>query len=111
ELPGEGPLVGRAATVLRELDRRKLARACLAFAAPLAVAIGAASWMNWTRFHDPAPWAFGHEHLTVVWQGRIHRWGLFSLHYLPRNLGVMLASLPWVPPHGAEAASGSYPLI
>ena len=61
--------------------------------------------MNYARFHDPRPWAFGHEYLTVGWQTRIRRWGLFSYHFLPRNLGVMLASLPWRLPPG-EALAG-----
>jgi hypothetical protein len=53
----------------------------------------------------------GHEYLTVVWQGRIKRWGLFSYHFLPRNLGVMLASLPWLPPKGTPSWPGNAPFM
>src|SRR5690606_27981 len=52
---------------------------------------------NHARFHTWDPSAFGHEHLQVGWKTRIDRWGLFSVHFLPRNLSVMLASLPWKP--------------
>ena len=30
------------------------------------------------------------------WRGRIDRWGLFSYHYLARNLGIALTSLPYL---------------
>jgi hypothetical protein len=31
-----------------------------------------------------------------VWRARIEKWGLFDYHYLARNLGVVLTSLPWL---------------
>jgi hypothetical protein len=46
--------------------------------------------------------------LTVFWQQRIHRWGLFSYHYLPKNLGCMLSILPWRPAP-ADAATAAAP--
>ena len=94
-LPTEGKLSGRIETVWRDLDRSYLVKQIAIFALPLVACFAVASAMNNARFHDPAPWAFGHEYLTVGWQGRIRRWGLFSYHFLPRNLGVMWASLPW----------------
>ncbi|MBX3186695.1 MAG: hypothetical protein KF819_06755 [Labilithrix sp.] len=110
ELPREGPLGERIATVFRDLDRGRLLRLGFAFAAPCAVALAFASWLNWERFHDPRPWAFGHEYLTVGWQARIKRWGLFSFHFLPRNLSIMLASLPWRPAPG-EPFPGKVPFM
>jgi hypothetical protein len=105
-LPHQGSLFQRAVEVLRGADRRTLVRLGVAFAVPVALALALASWFNWTRFHDPSPSAFGHEFLTVVWQKRIQKWGLFSYHFLPRNLGVMLASLPWRPPPGGAFPGG-----
>jgi hypothetical protein len=106
ELPTEGSLSERASEVLGKADRAVLVRLGVQFALPLVVALLFASWLNASRFHDPSPWAFGHEHLTVVWQGRIKKWGLFGYHYLPRNLAVMLASLPWTQPGFARFPSG-----
>lgn len=96
-LPSEGTLADRAGEVLRGVDRALLARLVLRFAVPVVIALAFASWLNHARFGNPAPWAFGHEHLQVGWKTRIDRWGLFSFHFLPRNLAVMLGSLPWKP--------------
>lgn len=103
ELPQEGSLLDRARVVLDGADRGVLVGLFARFALLAAVALAAAAQLNWVRFHDPRPWAFGHEYLTVGWQARIRRWGLFSFHFLPRNLAVMLASLPWRP--APEAAT------
>lgn len=94
-LPSEGRLSDRIRKTWEGVDRAELGRWFAAFALPVCVALAFASWLNFQRYHDPRPWAFGHEYLTVGWQTRIRRWGLFSYHFLPRNLGVMLASLPW----------------
>ena len=109
-LPTEGHLMVRLQSTLQGIDRKWATSRMLAFALPVAGALALASWMNFTRFHDPRPWAFGHEYLTVGWQVRIRRWGLFSYHFLPRNLGVMLASLPWRLPPG-EALAGRPPFM
>jgi hypothetical protein len=64
------------------------------FLLPVTAAIALSLWHNHARFHN---WfAFGHEFLTVAWRGRIEKWGLFSYHYLPRNLGIALANLPYL---------------
>ncbi len=55
--------------------------------------LGLLLWHNHARFGDATE--FGHRYLTVVWRARIEKWGLFSYHYLPRNLGVVLTSLPF----------------
>jgi hypothetical protein len=61
--------------------------------------LGALLLHNRARFGDALE--FGHAHLSIAWRPRIEKWGLFSYHYLGRNLGVVLASLPFRPPSGA----------
>lgn len=109
-LPSEGPLLDRLETVIAGADKRVLARLGVAFGVPLVLCLAGASWFNWSRFHDPSPSAFGHEFLTVVWQSRIQKWGLFSVHFLPKNLAVALGSLPWLPAKG-EPWSGRVPFM
>jgi len=78
------------------------------FVLPLAGALLIASIYNHARFGTLRPWAFGHEYLTVGWQTRIRRWGLFHPHFLTRNLTVMWTSLPWL--HApTEAARQVFP--
>jgi hypothetical protein len=63
------------------------------FAAGAAPVLLAVAWMNQARFGSPVD--FGHAHL---WNNRVipdvRRWGLFSLHYLPRNLEAAFLLLP-----------------
>jgi hypothetical protein len=35
------------------------------------------------------------------------RWGMLNDHYLAKNLGVSLTSLPWLPPPGGRQAFGA----
>jgi hypothetical protein len=70
-----------------------LRRAALA-ALPLGLVLGALMAMNVARLGDPLE--FGHRHLVVIQTARIEKWGLFSLHYLGRNLAALLASVPWL---------------
>lgn len=109
-LPTEGGVLDRLGAIVREADRAELVRLAAKFVAPLALALAFASWLNCARFHTLDPSAFGHEYLTVGWQARIKRWGLFSYHYLGRNLGVMLAGLPWRPAPG-EHLPGNVPFL
>lgn len=88
---------------LRALDRRALALRLARFALPAAAVLAVLAWHNHARFGDALD--FGHRHLQVVWQARIQKWGLFSYHYLARNLGVALTSLPWTPAKGEAAAA------
>ncbi len=74
-------------------DQRELARSLLSFAAPLGAILLLAAGHNVVRFGDPLE--FGHRFLQVRWRSRIETWGLFSTHYLPRNLAVFFMSLPW----------------
>lgn len=69
------------------------------FAAPAGLVLLLLLWHNAARFHDPLE--FGHRLLAIGWRARIERWGLFSYHYLGRNLAVLLTSLPYV---GAPSA-------
>ncbi len=99
-LATEGSLLDRIEKTWMRVDKAAFFRRAGAFAVPVAIALGVASWMNYTRFHNASPAAFGHEHLTVQWHGRMQKWGLFGYHYLAKNLGVVLTSLPYRPPHG-----------
>ena len=65
------------------------------FTAPVLASFAIAGAYNHARFRTFSPFAFGHEHLTVVWHDRIARWGLFGYHYFAKNLGIFLSSLPW----------------
>ena len=90
--------VGRLGAFFAGLDKKRALVAFSLFALPVALAIGAAMWMNEARFEDP--FEFGHRYLMIRWRGRIETWGLLSYHYLSRNLAVMLGSTPWISPHG-----------
>lgn len=63
------------------------------FSLPIVLCLVFTFWHNHARFDDP--FESGYQYLTVAWQARIQKWGLFDYHYLPRNLGVFLTSLPW----------------
>lgn len=86
------PPVGRADTRLL-FDRLAL------FAAPASLVVAALFWHNRARFGSP--FEFGHRMLQIGWKARIDRWGLFSYHYLGRNLAVVLTSLPYTGVPGA----------
>lgn len=103
----ESTWAGRIRETWRRIDKRELARRYALFALPIVVSIGLASWMNHSRYHTWNPTAFGHEYLGVVWRGRMQKWGLFSLHFLPKNLGCMLTILPWLPPKGVDSIAGA----
>jgi hypothetical protein len=64
------------------------------FIAPVALVLAVILWHNVARFGEP--FEFGHRYLDVVWRPRMDKWGLFSFHYLGKNLGVALASTPFV---------------
>ena len=88
-----GPL-SRFALWLRGTDWAPALRALALCALPVLVAGGLAMWMNEARFGRPTE--FGHRFLMINWRGRIERWGLFSYHYLGKNLAVFFGSLPWL---------------
>ena len=66
-------------------------------ALPALTIVGLLLWFNYARFDDP--FTAGHEYLQIRWRQRIDEWGLFNLHYLPKNLAVFAASLPWLYDH------------
>jgi hypothetical protein len=76
------------------LDRPRFVRGLLLFALPIALILGLTFAHNAARFGDP--FEPGYRYLAVAWRARIEKWGLFNYHYLARNLGVMLTSLPWL---------------
>ncbi|HEX7671778.1 MAG TPA: hypothetical protein VF395_19425 [Polyangiaceae bacterium] len=76
-----------------KIDKKRFARACLFFALPLALCLAVSVVHNRARFGRS--FDFGYEYLTVAWQGRMKRWGLFNYHFLARNLGVVLTGLPF----------------
>jgi len=83
-------------------------RLVLVFALPLALVLGVGFWYNAARFGDP--FETGYRYLNVVWASRIAKWGLFDYHYLARNLGVMLTSLPWLPAQGGAVQINAHGL-
>ncbi len=68
-------------------------RKVLLFAAGAAPLLALAAWMNWARFGSPAD--FGHAHF---WNNRVNadiqRHGLFSFHYLEKQLHAAFTRLP-----------------
>ncbi|HTV25847.1 MAG TPA: hypothetical protein VMG12_44425, partial [Polyangiaceae bacterium] len=96
-----GAAIANWRSVLRELDLGRLAKLTAFFALPLALAFGLSLLHNAARFDDP--FDVGYRHLQITWQGRIAKWGLFHYHYLAKNLGVVLTSLPWLQPFRINA--------
>jgi len=80
---------GARSIVWSSLLRRVLPVALLA-----TCAYGLLLWYNWARFGDP--FEVGYRFLQIAWRPRIERWGMFSYHYLARNLGILLTSLPYM---------------
>ncbi len=76
----------------------RLLRLLLLFALPIAAVVALCGWHNAARFGDP--FETGYRYLSITWATRIAKWGLFDYHYLAKNLGVMLTSLPWFPAQG-----------
>jgi hypothetical protein len=80
------------------LDRPRFVRALVEFATPVAIVVLLTLLHNYSRFGDP--FEVGYQFLGVTWQHRIQKWGLFSYHYLAKNLGVAGSSLPYRTPDG-----------
>jgi hypothetical protein len=106
-LPAEGSLLARAKKTWQDVDRVLLARKVVPFAIPIAGVLALSSFYNHARFGEWSPSAYGHEHLTVVWQRRMIEWGLFGYHYLAKNLGVAFTILPFAPPRGTMCFGAS----
>jgi hypothetical protein len=86
---------------LRQTDLRRLIKLTAAFGVPLVLLFALSLAHNQARFDDP--FDVGYRHLQIAWHGRISKWGLFHYHYLAKNLGVVLTSLPWVQPFRINA--------
>jgi len=80
---------------VQRYDVSRLARLLAWFALPLLAVLALSCWYNAARFGSVTE--PGYRFLNVVWAKRIEKWGLFDYHYLAKNLGVMLTSLPWFP--------------
>jgi hypothetical protein len=91
----------------RQIDVRGFLRRCALFALPILASLAIVAWLNWSRYERPSPFYFDHEFLTVAWRSRMLKWGLFGYHYLGKNLGVALTSLPWLPPKGGDPSFGA----
>ena len=83
---------------LQRYELGRLLPALCWFALPVLLVIGLTLWHDAARFGDP--FEVGYRYLSVAWAKRISKWGLFDYHYLARNLGVVLSSLPWFPADG-----------
>jgi hypothetical protein len=79
---------------LSRVQWRPALRTLAVFAAPIVVIGALTMWMNAERWDNP--FEFGHRYLMIRWRDRIATWGLFSYHYLSRNLAVFWTSLPWL---------------
>jgi hypothetical protein len=105
-LPTEGTAFARLRAALDRIDYAALFRRYVTFALPILLALAFVTWTNWTRYHRATPIYFDHEYLTVAWRTRMAKWGMVNYHYLAKNLGVSMTSLPWVPPRG-DASFGA----
>jgi hypothetical protein len=106
-LPVEGSWPARLRATLERLDARALARRYALFSVPILAAFAFVAWTNGSRYGRWTPFYFDHEFLTVAWRARMLKWGMLNYHFLPKNLGIMLTSLPWLPPHDAAASFGA----
>jgi hypothetical protein len=74
---------------------RSAVRPLLGFATPVIGIAALAMAYNHARFGSLTE--FGHSYLDVRQQRQIETWGLFSYHYLARNLAVAFTLLPELP--------------
>jgi hypothetical protein len=71
---------------------RELVRFAVKLGAPVVAIAAVAMVLNYVRFGSPTE--FGHSYLEVKQQKQIEQYGLFSYHYLSRNLAVAFTLLP-----------------
>ncbi len=106
-LPTGGSWRQRLRVTIERLDARALLRRYALFSAPIVASFALVAWMNFARYHRASPLYFDHELLTVAWRTRMGKWGMINYHFLPKNLGIALTSLPWLSPRGESAAFGA----
>jgi hypothetical protein len=99
-LPLEGSWWTRLRVGIERMDARALLRRYTLFAIPVLVALAFVAWTNFARYGRLTPVYFDHELLTVAWRGRMSKWGMLNYHFLGKNLGIALTSLPWLAPRG-----------
>lgn len=104
----EGSLFDRIEATWVRVDKPAFFRKLLLFAIPVAACLAFATWMNYEKYGRMSPTAFGHEYLTVAWQARMKKWGVFGYHYLPKNLAVVFTILPFIAPPDAPAAAAPF---
>jgi hypothetical protein len=102
----DGTLAERAGDLWNKIDKRALATRYVVFALPIVFALWVTLRINAARFGNPTE--FGHTLLNVVWMERVKRYGLFSYHYLSRNLTCAFTLLPVVNPTDAPEYVGRY---
>ena len=78
-------------------ERRAIVRKLVPFAIPVVLIAIAAAAYNVARFGSPGE--FGHNYLEVMQQRQMEQYGLFSYHYLERQLAVAFTLLPELPGH------------
>ncbi len=108
-LPRGGSWRERLSATPGSVDWGVLARRYAAFAAPIVAALAFVAWTNWSRYGRATPVYFDHEFLAVAWRTRMLKWGLLGYHYLAKNLGIALTSLPWLPARGDPGSFGGVP--
>jgi hypothetical protein len=106
-LPAEGSAIQRLKVAVERIDARALLKKVALFSVPILAAFAFVAWMNRARYGRPTPIYFDHELLTVAWRGRMNKWGMLNYHYLGKNLGIALTSLPWLAPSGEASAFGA----
>jgi hypothetical protein len=106
-LPLDGSFWVRLRTGIERMDARALLRRYFFFALPVLAAFAFVAWMNFARYGRPTPLYFDHELLTVAWRGRMAKWGMLNYHFVGKNLGIALTSLPWLAPRGEAEVFGT----
>jgi hypothetical protein len=89
-----GNRLERLREIWGRLDLKRALKLGVLFSLPILGVIAFTLWHNKARFGSALD--FGYEHLTVAWASRMKKWGLFSYHFLSRNIAVMLSGLPWL---------------
>jgi len=89
-------------------NRRGLLIKLAKFAAPVVAFAAVAMAFNAARFGSPLE--FGHSYLDVRQQAQIEQYGLFSYHYLSRNLSVAFTLLPELMPRSPYVQVGGHGL-
>jgi len=106
-LPLEGSWWRRLRTGIERIDTPALLRRYALFAIPILVTFAFVAWSNFARYHRATPVYFDHELLTVAWRARMSKWGMLNYHFLGKNLGIALTSLPWLAPRGEGGVFGA----